>query len=63
MLVSKCTITVIGYQEKIEDNKVGNKELLMARRNKRYRKICKRLQFMEKDKELYRHISGETDGK
>jgi len=49
--------------EKIENNGVGNKKLLVARSNERYGKVCKKVQSMLKDEKLYRTSSGETDGK
>ena len=47
----------------MEDNKVGDKKLLVARSNKRCEKIYGRLQLMSKDKELYRISSKKADGK
>ena len=36
---------------KVEDNRVSNEKLLVARNNKIYRKIYKRLQYMLKNEE------------
>ena len=35
----------------MEDSRVGDKKLLVARSNKRHRKICRGVQFVSKDKE------------
>ena len=47
----------------MKDNKVSNKELLVAKSNKGYRKIYGWVWYMLEDKELYRSTSRETDGK
>ena len=35
----------------MEDGRVGDKELLVARYNKRCGEVCRRIQFMPKDEE------------
>ena len=45
----------------MEDNWVGYKELLVARINKRYRKICEWIQYMSENKESDRNTSREVD--
>jgi len=47
----------------MEDDRVGDKELLVARGNKRCWKICKWMQYVLEDKEFDRDISGEVDSK
>jgi len=47
----------------MEDNWVGYKELLVARSNKRYRKICEWIQYVLENKELDRNTSREVDNK
>jgi len=46
----------------MEDNGVGNKNLLVAGSNERCRKICEWIWYVPKDKELYKITSGQTDG-
>ena len=35
----------------MKDSEVGDKELLVARSNERYRKICRRVRFVLENKE------------
>jgi len=35
----------------MEDSRIGDEELLVARSNKRCRKICERMQLVSKDEE------------
>ena len=45
----------------MEDNRVGNKKLLIVRDNKKCKKICKWVWYMSKNKELDKGISREVD--
>ena len=45
----------------MKDNKVGDKELLVARNNKRYRKICRRVQYVPENEEQDRGVSREVE--
>ena len=45
----------------MENNRVGNKELLVARSNKRYKKICRRLQYMLENEEQNRNIGKKAE--
>lgn len=47
----------------IKDNIVSNKELLVARSDKEYRKVYRWVWFVLKYKELYRSISRKTNDK
>jgi len=45
----------------MEDSRIGNKELLVARGNKRYREICGRVRFVSENEEQNRRSSGEVE--
>jgi len=49
--------------KKIENNGVGDKKILAARSNERYRKEYEEVQSMLKDEKLYGTSSEETDSK
>ena len=40
----------VPIQRKMKDNRISDKELLVTRDNKRYRTVCKRMQYMPKNK-------------
>ena len=48
---------------KIKDNRIGDKKLLVAKSNKRYRKICRKIQYVSENKEQNRGTSGKVDDK
>jgi len=48
---------------KIENNRVSNKELLMARSNKRLENIHRRVQLVPKNEKLYETTSGKSSRK
>jgi len=47
----------------MEDNRVSNKELLVARGYKRCRKICGQIWYMPKNKESDRNTSRKVDSR
>jgi len=45
----------------MEDDRVSSKELLVARNNKKYRKICGKIQYVLEDEELNESISRKVE--
>jgi len=45
----------------MEDHRIGDEELLVARSNKRCRKICGRVRFVSEDEEYNRRSSKEVE--
>jgi len=45
----------------VEDNRIGNEKLLVARGNKRYRKICGGLKYVSKNKEQDGRVSKKVE--